>query len=322
MNILLKYSPNNDNRFFESMQYKLGDYNFQISATTLSGKNDVNLPLKPNEDAFSIKILNNTLIAVLFDGTTSLKPIASLKDQTGARFASHFLKSAFESEIKEHTPKKIIRELNQLLLKRSLQFDGASLSDTHTLPASTMTIVQIDPQSETINLSHVGDSFCVVYYKNGDSKFMTVDVNRNYDSQILGLIGQIAKEKHSTPRAAREDEKVKQALLDMFQDSHNKADGTGQGLINGDPNAKQYIQDLSFALDSIEALFLGSDGIIPPGYDEQKEEDRKKIFKILKNKGLKELIRIKCETEDNDPDWNLVRYKHSDDATGIFIEVI
>jgi hypothetical protein len=34
---------------------------------------------------------------------------------------------------------------------------------------------------------------------------------------------------------------------------------------------------------------------------------------------VKELIRIKKQIEDNDPDWQLVRYKHSDDATGIYI---
>ena len=207
-------------------------------------------------------------------------------------------------------------------MAKSLEFDRATLSDTHTLPASTATIVQIDPKEEKINLSHVGDSFCIVFYKDKHSEFVTVDKNKAYDDQILELMKQIAKEKKITPREARQDEKVKQALLNMFQDSHNKSDGAGQGLLNGDPNVEQYIQDVALPLAPIESIFLGSDGIIPPGYEEQEEDDREKILTILKNGGLEELVRVKSEIEDNDPDRNLVRYKHSDDATGIFIELI
>ena len=41
----------------------------------------------------------------------------------------------------------------------------------------------------------------------------------------------------------------------------------------------------------------------------------------VKSNGVKEQIRIKKHIEDNDPDWQLVRYKHSDDATGIYISL-
>jgi len=100
MYTLLKYSSDNDQKFFGSIKYKLVNYNFQISASTLAGRRDFDSPQKPNEDAFSIVVLNNTLIAALFDGTSSLKPIASLGNETGAHVASHFLKNAFENNVK------------------------------------------------------------------------------------------------------------------------------------------------------------------------------------------------------------------------------
>lgn len=321
MDTLLKYSLDNDQRFFGTIKHRLTGYSFQISVITLAGRRDFDSPQKPNEDAFSVVALNNTLIMALFDGTSSLKPIVSLKDTTGARFASHYLKSVFENNIKGQTPKEIIRELNKLLLERNLKFEGATLLDTHTLPASTATVAQIDPDKQKVNISHVGDSFCIIFYKRDHSEFVTIDKNKAYDDQIFALMKEVSKEKHISPREARQDEKVKQALLNMFQDSHNKTDGTGQGIINGDPNAEQYIQDISSPLDSVAAIFLGSDGIVPPDYNEQKENDRGKIYTILKNGGLEELIRIKSEIEDNDPDRNFVRYKHADDATGIFIEL-
>lgn len=321
MDTIFSYDPNLDFEFSGTAKYSVGTYALQMSATTLAGRKNPDSPQKPNEDAFSIKIIDSTLLAAVFDGTSSLKPISSLKDETGARFASHFLKKAFEAMVQTQKPKEIIREINKLLLDQSLKFEGTSLLDTHTLPASTATIAQIDPAKKFVNISHVGDSFCIVFYKDGHSKLVTIDKNKAYDDKVLNFIKQIAVEKHISPREARQDERVKQALLDMFQDSFNRADGTGQGIINGDPNAEQYVQDISLPLESLEAIFLGTDGIIPPGLDEQNEEDRQKIYNILKTGGLEELIKVKRDTEDNDPDWNLVRYKHSDDATGIFIEM-
>ena len=61
MNPLLEYSPDDDNRFFGSLKFKLGNLNLQISAITLAGKREVGSPQKPNEDAFSITVLNGTL---------------------------------------------------------------------------------------------------------------------------------------------------------------------------------------------------------------------------------------------------------------------
>jgi len=45
------------------------------------------------------------------------------------------------------------------------------------------------------------------------------------------------------------------------------------------------------------------------------------MFTAVKNNGVKELIHIKKQIEDNDVDWQVVRYKHSDDATGVYISL-
>jgi hypothetical protein len=202
-----------------------------------------------------------------------------------------------------------------------MQFEGATLKDTHTLPASTATLVQIIPDRGVVCLSHAGDSFCIFFFTNGHSKFITTDRNRDCDNKMFQLMEKISKEKNITPSDARQDEIVKQALLDMRQDTYNRPDGAGQGIINGSPHAEQYMQDVEFSLNSIQAILLGTDGLIPPGWDEQDEEDRGKLLAAIKKGGLEEVIRIKKEIEDNDPDRYIIRYKHSDDATGILIEM-
>lgn len=318
----LNYTSNNDQKFFAQNEHQSDKLKMKISVGTLAGRKDFNLPQKPNEDAFYVKIASDSLFAALFDGTSSLKPIASLGEESGARFASHFLMDAFQAESAGRLPEEIIRKLNRLLLEKSTSFEGADLDDVHTLPASTATILEINLAEELIRLSHVGDSFCIIYFKNKKSKFVTIDKNKAYDDQVLAMMGLIAKEKNITPREARQDPRIKKALLEMFQDSFNKPDGTGQGIINGDPNVERYIQDISFSLNEVEAIFIGSDGIVPPSYDEQKENDQKKMFEILKNGGVEKLIQITSQIEDEDPDRKFLRYKHADDATGIFIELM
>ncbi|HWY79378.1 MAG TPA: PP2C family serine/threonine-protein phosphatase [Candidatus Sulfotelmatobacter sp.] len=293
---------------------------FEIDACTTAGSKD-GISRKPNEDTFSVIRIKNLIIAAVFDGCSSQRQILSLKDETGAHFASHYLKSQFEKITEDISTTQIIRQLNQELLKRSMQFEGATLDDVHTLPASTATQAQINIHEDILNISHVGDTFCILQFVDNHMEFVTIDRNRKYDEERFALIKRIAKEKHITPREARKDERVGKAIHDMFQESYNKADGGGQGVINGDPNAEQYFQDISFSLLNIKSILIGSDGLIPPGWDEQKEKDREKIFSVLETKGVRELIRIKQKIENNDPNWQFVRYKHSDDATGIYIKI-
>lgn len=316
-----QYPIEQDQKIFRDANIKLKSNFFTIQACTVSGSKDGKVR-KPNEDAFSLLTLNQTLLAAVFDGSSSLKPIKSLKDQTGARFASHYLKNTLEKENENISIKKIIRSLNKKLLSRTLEFEGASLKDANTLPASTVTLVQVAPDQNAINISHVGDSFCIVLFADQHTEFITVDRNKKYDDEILQQMRKIAIEKHISPRDARKDEIIEQALIDMFQDSFNKPNGTGQGIIDGDPNVEQYIQDISIPLNSVSALFLGTDGIIPPGWNEQEPLDQKKIFETIQKRGLDKFIKIKLDTEDADPDFtHNVRYKHSDDATGIYIKL-
>lgn len=315
------YSADNDFHEFRVGKHTIGGITFNISACTVAGIREPSTAPKPNEDAFSLVTSEDRITAAVFDGTSSLKQISSLGETTGARFASHFVKEQLDNSFVQQYPKEIIRELNKRLLERTLLFDEASLEDTHTLPSTTATIVQIVPSENTMYLSHLGDSYCVVYYKDGHSEVVTDNQNANFDNGIFEQMKQVSKEKGITIRQAREDERIKHALLDMFQYANNRPDGRGRGILNGETNAEQYIQDISIPLESVRAILIASDGLLPPSFSEQTEEDREKTFDILINKGMEEMIKLKQKVEDQDPDRNYARYKHSDDATGIFIKI-
>lgn len=313
-----EYSGIVDQEFYASSDIsvgKEGSRKIQLLAGTIAGNRE-----KPNEDALAVNILDGTLFVGVFDGTSSQKPIPALGEQSGARFASHFLKDNFYLVPEEHTAKDLLLSLNQHLLAASQAFKGTSIADTHTLPASTGTIIKIDSDNDLIELAHVGDSYCIIFYEDGHSDVVTNDRNQVFDGRMFALIGKIAKERHITPREARQTNEVKEALIKMFIERNNNPNGKGSGLINGDPSVGIYIQEIALPLQGVLAILLGSDGLVPINLSIQSDEGRQKILRVLTTEGFKKLFELKHASEDEDPDFNHIRYKHSDDATGVLLQ--
>lgn len=136
---------------------------------------------------------------------------------------------------------------------------------------------------------------------------------------VLRRILDIAIEQRITPKEARGDPRIREAIMAMFQNTRNRPDGKGEGMVNGDPNMDRYIHAASISLKGVRAILLGSDGLIPPGMDERKKEDRKILFGIACTEGIEGLVNYTRRIQDADPDRWQVRYKHSDDATGVLI---
>ncbi len=288
----------------------------RLAASTVPGEPD-----KPNEDAFGIVPAGGALFVGVFDGTTSLRPIEGLERRgvNGARFASHFLRNGLHIAREEMNPQDVLIALNEALFEASKQFEGVDPEDTNTLPATSATIVKIDPGAGELQLASVYDSWCVVYYKDGRSELLTVDLNKQFDQQVVDLMQAIAARQGITPRAARQHEEVERALLESRVVKNNAPDGSGCGVVNGDPDMVPYIQTRAIELARVSAVLLGTDGLVPQGWSIERQADRRRLADELKSGGLGRLIGTKKRSEDADPDWHHVRFKHSDDATGLFL---
>lgn len=318
MNKELSYQNSDDQEHYVQSELTIGKEQarqIKISAGTVAGS-----PEKPNEDAYAVTIDEGVLTVGIFDGCSSQKPIHALAPQTGARFASHFLKDSFVNITSAIPLKEGMLGLNKGLLDKNIEL-GGSLEDVHTLAATTGTIVRINPDGNYLEFAHIGDTFCVVYFQDGTSKLLTNDLNSKFDDEMFALIKSIAKERGISIREARKDERMTGALIDSFNRKFNNPNGQGTGYIDGDPNLEMYIQTGKIPLDGVSAVLLGSDGLPPQGWDQTNKEGREKLLNELHADGFQKLIRTKKQSEDDDPDWNYVRYKHSDDATGIFIEM-
>jgi|RhiMetdeSRZDD1v2_1073273.scaffolds.fasta_scaffold84653_6 hypothetical protein len=107
----------------------------------------------------------------------------------------------------------------------------------------------------------------------------------------------------------------------MTQLKCNNPTGVGCGLLNGDERVKRYIEYRILPLSDVSAVLIGSDGLIPQGWLVEHERCRADMYEALQVRGFQRLIAIKRDSEDADSAWWHIRYKHSDDATGIFAEL-
>jgi serine/threonine protein phosphatase PrpC len=311
---LLNYDNSKDQEIYLNKSFS--DLSIKISACTVAGKKE-----KPNEDAFALARNRQDLWVGVFDGTSSLKPLEKLKGKTGAWYASHFLMDSFSKIKSSFSSKEALINLNYKLLKEAKKI-GGRLDDTHSLPAAVGTIIKIDMKTKQCEFAHVGDTYCIAYYKNGSSMLISNDRNQKFDDGMFKLIKKVAEEKEITNKEARQDDRVKSALIEMYIRRNNNPNGLGSGIINGDPNLEKYILADKFSLNNILAILIASDGLEIQGCVIQKASFRKLLFDKFKAGGFKEIIRLKKESEKNDPEWKNIRYKDSDDATGVMIEFV
>lgn len=149
----ISYDLKNDAKVFVITSYKstLGK-KLNISACTTAGSR-TGKDVKPNEDAFSVVGEGDVLIAAVFDGNSSLKPIKSLGEMTGARYASHFLTQVMNTAVNTtNPPQQILQDLNMILLGSVSQFTGTDVRDIHTLPATSVTIAKIDFTKQSLEI--------------------------------------------------------------------------------------------------------------------------------------------------------------------------
>lgn len=316
----LDYDTDTDDSVSLGRLINSGGRTCKVSAATDAGRKLLEDSQKPNEDALSVVVHDGGITAAIFDGASSQKPIPEIGEASGARFASHTLKEMFEQMPEKADGKMVLRDLNNMFGEKLRDFPSVDYSELNSLPTSTATIAKINFLENRLDISHVGDSFAAVLCEDGTTELLTDNLHRPHDVKVLELVQQIAKEKAITPREARADPRIRAAIMEMFQTTRNRADGTGEGMVNGDPNMDQYIYVRSLPLAGVRAILLGSDGLVPPDMDESQEDDRRVLFDIVCREGIEALIELTRNTEDDDPDFWHLRFKHADDATGILLQ--
>ena len=262
MRVELAYNTEFDDVVARSTAIELGGQLFYLSGGTLAGRKQPDIDQKPNEDIFTAlseesDAVDDPMLAVFVaDGASSQKPIPELGATSGARYASHTLKEMFEHTDVIEEPQLMLSGLNAALRSDLERFSSVDYDDLNSLPTATGTIGRFNPATGRLDIGHVGDSFAMAQYEDDTTTLLTNNLHKQYDQAVLRLMKQIVEERNITPREARKDPRISEAIMNMFQDTRNRPDGTGEGMINGDPNMDQYIHSTSLSLKGVKAVLF------------------------------------------------------------------
>jgi hypothetical protein len=311
---LLPYDAGNDDLVMSRQEIMLGEErSCVLDAYTKAGKPD-----RPNEDAYAIVqsgVQKELLTAGVFDGISSVVDLPDLKGVKGARFASHFVRMRFlelagDPDI---NMKQLMVRLNRLLAEANSQLEGADLDKPSTVPSTTATMIRINTAEKKIEIADCADSICLVFYQDGSSKVLSFDTNLFHMDSGLKTV---------RPEEYKQAKEEGRSLAWGFDNKNNPKDGTyGTGALNGSEMFERYIMSDQIDLDGVEAIFMSSDGMLPPDLSQYSQEDRNLMLQILREGGCPALKSRTEEAFEAGDRSKWTRSSSPDDATGVFIDL-
>lgn len=254
-----------------------------VQANTWAAKERATNPSKGllNEDAtLVVPFGNGRLLAAVFDGASSRRPIPGLAtaefEVSGAWYVSHLASLDFI-----HSPeygnllrnpnieaKDIMATLNGWLKGKLRKIKGVSYEDVIYIPGMAATIALIDYTRQQISIAHAADTMAVAEYDT-DFSVLTDDKNFQWDEMKRRLEDelvqeQMAKGMHATRVTVKDDPRVKTHLEQTYRAKINSRP-LGTGILNGQTelvtNNLIYADVIPIPTEGGLKLHLVSDGV-------------------------------------------------------------
>ena len=288
-----------------------------VSVATIAGNKT-----KGNEDAGALRVNGSQAILGLFDGAANsiVCPELAALGVNGARFASHTLAEMLQDHAALN-PGKILLTLNELLAERSKLFLAQHGVTPDLFPTSTGTVAVIDFERDEIFVEHVADSILMLFYADGNSQIVTPDQVGHTVVPIVEDVKREMKRTKEPPRLIAQRPEYQSRIKENCLRNFNAPSGDGFGALNGSQEIAQYLWTTRLPLKGVESLLLVSDGFLPPSEDHNDLSVRERLMSLMRAEGLKGVYKWKSSVEDSDPDWHHIRFKHSDDSTGIWLRL-
>jgi hypothetical protein len=271
--------------------------------------------------AFATQYLRTNLISQFYKD-----PRRSLRDVL--LNANSALRKTIGKTMGGFDPVKILAEANRPL--------GDDMRNVRMmLPACVITLARLDLVSRRLDYAHLGDTNLIEIFRNGEAIRHTADQMGPFDSMMLQTAANIQIE-NQLPHfqdAVMLPEVRELNLRNRLRHNYVNARGhtdrqEGTGVINGLPQAEDYIDTGSIAVDPSRTVgfLLLTDGLeLFPILCEQREQSEQRIRQIarlVRESGLRGLYDAVRKMAQGDPLFDQYpRVKYMDDATGIYIEI-
>ncbi|GIO32663.1 MULTISPECIES: protein phosphatase 2C domain-containing protein [Paenibacillus] len=269
-----------------------------------------------NEDAVIFR--QDLQIYGVVDGATSLIPYRGANGETGGRLASQLIKKYFDQlgvgdghDLETHA-KKANAKLGEEMRECGIRTDRKSELWTAALAA-------IRIQEHHIEYVQAGDCMVIAMYRDGAVRTLTRDQVAYIGEESLAIWKQGIEQGIHTKEELWET--VKSRLL---QNKEKMNTPEGYSVINGLPDADNYLEYGKINRIGLAGLLLATDGLFyPQPWPVQEDETGSPEERLLRRvvaEGLEGYAKWLLDLEQDDPECiRYPRFKRSDDKTGIWI---
>ncbi len=136
------------------------------------------------------------------------------------------------------------------------------------LPASVITLVEVDPAAQTLRFAHAGDTSLLVTYRDGRVSVPTQPETAPFDNALKHLALSLREHYPDLPfrelgqQAELGRENLHAALYHNYVDEHGLPQPSrGIGVIDGLPELRYFIRTGSLSLDDVAFVCVMTDGL-------------------------------------------------------------
>ncbi|MFD2614889.1 protein phosphatase 2C domain-containing protein [Paenibacillus gansuensis] len=270
-----------------------------------------------NEDG--LIVMDEEQVYGVVDGATSLVPFSGANGETGGYYAA---------SIVMETAKRILTEqrqgnapLHDILIKtnralhEAMVRHGMDMSKKEELWSAGVLLIRIGETG--IEYAQAGDCMLTAIYEDGIIRVITRDQLSHVDRETYRLWAEGA----AAGMTARDQlwNYVKPQIVGGRQSANTSA---GYGVLNGQPEAADFLEYGRINRINLKALLLMTDGLYVPKRAGETLFDAAEAAALIDRMGLESYAEWLIEMEESDPDCLVYpRVKKSDDKTAIWIEL-
>lgn len=264
-----------------------------------------------NEDAYVIN--QDQRVFAVIDGVSSLKTGMQAGRTSGAR-AAELVKRRLEAMDGEEQLTACLVDANDAL-REEMVLNEVDLKKKEDLWGAAAAVVRV--QDEHIEYAQTGD--CMIFAVYADDTVRPLTYPQVHHLERIAF----AKWEEGISRGLSTREALIASCRSILADNRYQANMRGgYGVINGDPACSQYIEYGKINRIDMKAMVLLTDGLFMPraygGADPCWEDT---VLPIV-HKGLQRYTDELLGLENSDPECTkYVRFKKSDDKTGIYIQL-
>ena len=252
-----------------------------------------------NEDV----LLEEGNLLGVFDGATSLNKRRFQGGLTGGLLAARTAARSFQNN--GNSLDQLFKVANENLQTVQME-EGIGLNERHKLWSTSLAVVHLNGNG--LEYCQTGDDLIVFVLKNGNYKLITPDIDIDRDTLQLWKEMQVAPDALIHEVLADQIHKVRMAMNISY------------GVLNGEPEALDFVQHGYEDLTDISDILLFTDGLHLPRENPLKEHDWQFFVDLYRQGGL-QIIRDHVRyLQQQDPTCRKYpRFKMHDDIAAVAI---